>query len=591
MPTRARSRASSATSATHWLLLGPFSRFGLVPPRARARTTCSRCRTGSPAARREASRSPRSASNVGAVLGITLIAATTGRDPAPALITSVFVLLLVRTLGAQFPRDPWNPYVTVLPFLLLVVRRVVPRVRRPVGAPGAVGVGSFLVQTHVGYALVVAVAIVAGVVGLVVSERAATGNAGADRGGRRWRSPARCSSCSGSRSRCNSSPETREREPARRLLRGPRPGATVRGRVARARAPARRVARLAQGRIDAERDRHDRLLRCPARSRSGCSPCSVPPRWRGGGRARRSCSTSSCSRCSRRSFVAMTRIVGDVLTYLVKWTWALGTITWIAVAWSCVAAWQARERPGTVRSPRSQQIARVGMAALVVAFATVVVVDTVAAARAGTPEPEASASMAKLGDAAFAALPDRSGVVEVRVRGRRGRVLGECRRRRRARAPRRRRAGRARARVRVRVTPPRRRRPGTSGRARRRQGRLAERARVARLPRGGERRRASPCSSARPEPAGRDTSDPRPPRRAPASSQRPTATTTAPMTAHTASPVMNDPSIQPTPCPIHTAADDEQDDADDHPDPHDCPGRSLLGRALAVRCCACCWTA
>ena len=124
------------------------------------------------------------------------------------------------------------------------------------------------------------------------------------------------------------------------------------------------------------------------------------------------------------SFVAMTRIVGDVLTYLVKWTWALGTITWIAVSWSCVAAWQARERPGTVRSPRSQQIARVGMAALVVVFATVVVVDTVAAARAGTPEPEASASMAKLGDAAFAALPDRPGVVEVHVRGREGADTG-----------------------------------------------------------------------------------------------------------------------------------------------------------------------
>ena len=66
------------------------------------------------------------------------------------------------------------------------------------------------------------------------------------------------------------------------------------------------------------------------------------------------------------------------------------------------------------RSPAS------GCPCSVAAFATVVVVDTVSAARAGTPEPIASASMAKLGDAAFAALPARPGVVELRVRGHEG---------------------------------------------------------------------------------------------------------------------------------------------------------------------------
>jgi hypothetical protein len=122
------------------------------------------------------------------------------------------------------------------------------------------------------------------------------------------------------------------------------------------------------------------------------------------------------------SFVAITRIVGGVLTYLVKWTWTLGTITWIAIGWSCVAAWQARARnhDPAVASPRTLPIARIAMSVLVAAFVAVVVVDTVSAARAGTPEPIASASMAKLGDAAFAALPDRPGVVEVRVRGHEG---------------------------------------------------------------------------------------------------------------------------------------------------------------------------
>ena len=59
-------------------------------------------------------------------------------------------------------------------------------------------------------------------------------------------------------------------------------------------------------------------------------------------------------------------------------------------------------------------------AVLVAAFGVVIVVDVVAAARAGTPEPELSATMGRLGDAAFAALPDRDGAVELRVRGREG---------------------------------------------------------------------------------------------------------------------------------------------------------------------------
>jgi hypothetical protein len=114
------------------------------------------------------------------------------------------------------------------------------------------------------------------------------------------------------------------------------------------------------------------------------------------------------------TFVAMTRIVGGVLTYLVKWTWTLGTITWIAIAWSCVAAWRAsRETP----TPRTQRAARVGMSLMAVGFAVVTTVDVVAAAQAGTPEPRVSAAMGRLGDAAFAALPDRPGVAEVRVRG------------------------------------------------------------------------------------------------------------------------------------------------------------------------------
>jgi hypothetical protein len=402
----------------HWLLLGPFSRFGWFHPGPALyyllavpyRLTGSSSGSLAFAAL---------CLNAGAVLGISLIARRRGGIPL-LLITSVFVLLLVRTLGAQFPRDPWNPYVTVLPFLLLLFVVWSLACGDRWALPVAAGVGSFLVQTHVGYALVVVVAICAGVAGLVVSERAVDEE-------RRHRSWWMMLAITGAVLLAFWLPVA-----VQQLTRDPG-----------------NVSRLVDffGEHGREQRYEDawhvlalQLGAWPDWLKGASTPSVVGTidfsaalpvpiglfallgatalAWR---RARSALVLDVVVLAVlAASFVAMTRIVGDVLTYLVKWTWALGTITWIAVAWSCVAAWQARERPATIRSPRFQQIARVGMAVLVVALTTIVVVDTVAAARAGTPEPDASASMAKLGDAAFAALPDRPGVVEVRVRGREG---------------------------------------------------------------------------------------------------------------------------------------------------------------------------
>src|SRR4029079_3261676 len=99
--------------------------------------------------------------NALAVLGITLIARRRG-GLRLLLLTAVFVLLLMRTLGAQFLRDPWNPYVTVLPFLLVLLAAWSIAWGDRCAIPLAAGVGSFVLQTHVGYALVVTVAILAG---------------------------------------------------------------------------------------------------------------------------------------------------------------------------------------------------------------------------------------------------------------------------------------------------------------------------------------------------------------------------------------------------------------------------------------------
>ena len=70
-------------------------------------------------------------------------------------------------------------------------------------------------------------------------------------------------------------------------------------------------------------------------SAPACSP-GDEPRTRSG---------STCWSCSRSSsaFVSVSRIVGDIFPYLVTWTWAVGMLTWLAIAWSVVRWWQTRE--------------------------------------------------------------------------------------------------------------------------------------------------------------------------------------------------------------------------------------------------------
>ena len=421
---------------------------------------------------------------------------------------------------------------TLLPFLLLLfVAWSIARGDRwalPVGA----GVGSFLVQTHVGYALVVTVVVIAAVVALVVSER------GHDEE-RRWHFWW--------------------------------PTLAVTGAVLFVFWLPVVVQQLTQdpGNVSQLVDffgNHGREQRYEDAWHVLALQLGVWPDWLKGASAPSLIGTVDFSAALpvplglfallgatvlawRRArpaflldcivlaalaatFVAMTRIVGDVLTYLVQWTWALGTATWIAIAWSCIATWQAREPEEALRSTRAQRIAGIGLYVVVIAFAAVVVVDSVAAARAGTPHPEASAAMKKLGDAAFAALPGRDGVVEVRVRGHEGAYWAS--------------AGVADVLehhgVDVRVGPElefaygSHRLVGTD--PVRAVVLVADKGALASaraLPgyRSGRGTEASPCSWGRPEP-GPTRHVPRRARVAPETSQTPTATAAAPMTAHTA---------------------------------------------------------
>jgi hypothetical protein len=96
---------------------------------------------------------------VGVINGAALVATVLlawRRGGAPlTVIVGIGALLLERAFGSNLLIDPWNPWLAAVPFLAFVMFAWSIAERDYGMAPWAVGVGSFLVQTHVGYAPVV----------------------------------------------------------------------------------------------------------------------------------------------------------------------------------------------------------------------------------------------------------------------------------------------------------------------------------------------------------------------------------------------------------------------------------------------------
>lgn len=88
--------------------------------------------------------------NAGALVGMVLVARRRG-GTALMLITLLACTLLVRTLGADFVRDPWNCFMTVLPFGLAVFLVWSLTAGDSWALPIAVAVTSYVAQAHVGY--------------------------------------------------------------------------------------------------------------------------------------------------------------------------------------------------------------------------------------------------------------------------------------------------------------------------------------------------------------------------------------------------------------------------------------------------------
>ena len=88
--------------------------------------------------------------NGAAIVGMAVVARRRGGTPL-LLCTLLGCGLLVRTLGPHFVRDPWVCYITVIPFGLMVLLSWSMTCGETWALPVGVGVASFLAQTHVGY--------------------------------------------------------------------------------------------------------------------------------------------------------------------------------------------------------------------------------------------------------------------------------------------------------------------------------------------------------------------------------------------------------------------------------------------------------
>ncbi len=75
--------------------------------------------------------------------------------PTAAVVAQVITAVLVWTLGSELLYDPWQPNVLVLPFWLLMCAVWAVAADVVVMLPLAVGVGSFVMQTHLGYLFIV----------------------------------------------------------------------------------------------------------------------------------------------------------------------------------------------------------------------------------------------------------------------------------------------------------------------------------------------------------------------------------------------------------------------------------------------------
>jgi hypothetical protein len=110
------------------------------------------------------------------------------------------------------------------------------------------------------------------------------------------------------------------------------------------------------------------------------------------------------------AWLSASRILGEPLAYLLRWTWTVGAISWLAIAWTLVRAVRAR----SPRLPSVVFTAAIGAAILVFGVAANSIVD---AARADPPVAPEADVLTHLDGPLRAALAGTRGPVLVRSTG------------------------------------------------------------------------------------------------------------------------------------------------------------------------------
>ena len=398
-------------------LLGPYSRFGwnhpgpllfwgfAVPYRLLGQSSSSMLLVAA-------------LGNAASVIATAAFAWRRGRLPLVAATVGGLALLCTH-LGPSFLRDPWNPSITALPFALAIVLAWSAWEGDRVALPVLAFTGSFLVQSHIGFAALVAALWAIGAVGfwrtrqaeerpraartlawaagvvaacwlpVVVDQLFGTGNltdlATYFRGGS-VEPPAGWATAAGVLAR--------ELGGVAPWLGGDERGASVDGGLVTASLGALFVpivAFVGAGVVAWRRD-----ARSAVRLQVVVAATTVV------------------------GYVSVARITGPVFAYLVRWLWVLALLWWVSVFWSLWSATFGRTRDATVEPAPWRSGARWALVVLTV-LALVVVARTSARTvsgidRIGTPDGEWYVTLDSITDEVVAGVP-RDGPVLVRAVG------------------------------------------------------------------------------------------------------------------------------------------------------------------------------
>jgi len=350
--------------------------------------------------------------NAVAVAGIVVVAWRRGRLPMFAG-TVLGLAVVMHSLGPDFLGDPWNPYVTVLPFTLLLMLVWELSTGRCWALPASAGLATFLVQTHIGYLPLALPLLLGGTLWfLVVARRhgdpGVIGAPALDRSRLAragivtavvlvvmWLPPIIGVIQHTPGNLAKATQYFLHAKSDHRLLEG-----------------YRLVAQQFSSRPEWLTGAHtpnafsgepDFINRAPVPWLAIPFVVSLWLFWR---RRHPEAVTFAVIvvLATGLGVFALSRIIGPMYTYRLRWTWVLGMLAMALVVW---ALWVGGSR---LSSPSLRRLLVVPLAA---AMAVLTVVNTVNASHASTPEAPESTNLAKLVPQLLKALPNRAGVVIV----------------------------------------------------------------------------------------------------------------------------------------------------------------------------------